>query len=95
MPMVTVFVHFPLVVTYIDARAIRTDDYTPDADATITFADDVTAVTKTINVLADNILEHNEMFFLEITIPAGSATAMTARLDSPAIAEVIIKDRKI
>lgn len=87
--------YFLLVVTYTDARAIRTDDYTPDADATITFADDVTAVTKTINVLPDNILEYNEMFFLEIAIPAGSATAMTARLDSPSVAEVIIKDRKI
>ncbi len=42
----------------------------------------------------DNVLEYNEMFYLTITIPMGSALEGCARLDSPSMAEVIVKDRK-
>ncbi|XP_072023585.1 uncharacterized protein [Amphiura filiformis] len=79
-------------VTYADERATDPEDYAPVGDATITFNDDETTATKTIVIEPDNILEYNEMFFLEIEIPAGSALLDTARLDSPSVSEVIIKD---
>ncbi|XP_072023313.1 FRAS1-related extracellular matrix protein 3-like [Amphiura filiformis] len=79
-------------VTYDDARAIDPNDYAPIGDATITFNDDETTATKMIVIEPDNILEYNEMFFLEIEIPAGSTLLDTARLDSPSVSEVIIKD---
>ncbi|XP_072023298.1 uncharacterized protein [Amphiura filiformis] len=79
-------------VTYTDARATDPEDYAPDMDTTITFNDDETTATKTIVIEPDNILEYNEMFFFEIDIPAGSALLDTARLDSPSVSEVIIKD---
>ncbi|XP_072051597.1 uncharacterized protein [Amphiura filiformis] len=79
-------------VTYTDARATDPEDYAPVGDATITFNDDETTATKMIDIEPDNILEYNEMFFLEIEIPAGSTLLDTARLDSPSVSEVIIKD---
>ncbi|XP_072051646.1 uncharacterized protein [Amphiura filiformis] len=79
-------------VSYTDARATDPEDYAPVGDATITFNDDETTATKMIDIEPDNILEYNEMFFLEIEIPAGSTLLDTARLDSPSVSEVIIKD---
>ena len=77
---------------YHDEGATTTNDYMPHSDASsITFADDVTSVTRNIDIKADNILEYNEKFTFEIVIPDGSTGL---RLDSPAESEVIIRDRK-
>ncbi len=84
---------FVAELAYSDGRATSGTDYNKVGDDNIIFNEYETTVTKMVDIEADNVLEYNEMFFLMISIPAG-ALADCAKLDSPSMSEVIIKDRK-
>ncbi|XP_072017220.1 uncharacterized protein [Amphiura filiformis] len=79
-------------VSYTDARAVDPADYSPMDTDDVTFPEGATTSTKTITIVPDNMLEYNEMFNIEISIPEGTPLAQMATVCSPSMSEVIIKD---